>query len=598
MKVYLYALKDKHPVGSYIIKRALRHFLPAAILTGIILQVRIITDCIIVGHLVGPEAVSAINLYIPLEETFYALLCFLTLGASFLGAEHAGRQDSLRASHYFVVSLAGTGALAVVLVGLIVLFFQPVISLLAGSGDSLIRSYTATYTLCMLPTFLVMAPNSVLRYFVNNDGHPRLVTASILVSFLLNPVLDYVLIRFAGLGMAGAAIATLVSDVAGLAVLVFHFVPGRTSLRLRMPADWPRVLASSIRMGIPLAGYPLLLAVVSVLLNRIVLHFIGEPGLFIWSVAVQVISFCEMFLEGISDMNQSIGGSLLGSCDYKAFDEYARRALRFVRVTMTAVTLLLLFFPRGVFALFGAGDHAAGEDAENALRILALYLLPDLQLVFFTNIYALVRQERLSLVFEILQAAGLALFPVLAGLFFPALFWWSIPLMGVVLCIMQRLAAIRIQRRERNVRAPFLVKAFPAEVEADFDVSYTRGSVDETMEKIRTVALICELPAGKEMFLTICCEELMNNLLLERGATGGQERFEVRIVDKPDTTQVSVKSVGKPFNPVLRFDEDAAERILRGEPVQLELEMVNKLSDRIDHRYMFGVNITSLSFDK
>lgn len=72
-------------VGSYIIKHAFRHFLPAAILTGIILQVRIITDCIIVGHLIGPDAVSAVNLYVPLEEMVYSLICVVVLGASMRG---------------------------------------------------------------------------------------------------------------------------------------------------------------------------------------------------------------------------------------------------------------------------------------------------------------------------------------------------------------------------------------------------------------------------------------------------------------------------------------------------------------------------------
>lgn len=85
-------------MDSYIIKHAFRHFLPAAILTGIILQVRIITDCIIVGQLIGPDAVSAINLYIPLEEVVYSFICVIVLGASFLGAECVGRQDYRKAS--------------------------------------------------------------------------------------------------------------------------------------------------------------------------------------------------------------------------------------------------------------------------------------------------------------------------------------------------------------------------------------------------------------------------------------------------------------------------------------------------------------------
>ena len=599
--MYLCSQKDQLPVEGYIIKHAFRHFLPAAILTGIILQVRIITDCIIVGHLIGPDGLSAINLYIPLEEIVYSLISILAVGASFLSAQCIGRQDYQGASHYYTISLASTGALAVLLVAVIAIFFQPVINLLAGGEESLVRSYTFTYTLYMLPTFVVMAPNSILRYFVNIDGKPRLVTVSILVSFLLNPILDYVLIRFADLGMAGAALATFTSDLAGLGILAMHFLRGHsTFFRLRLSADWPKVLGSSVRMGIPLSASLFLLAAISAVLNRLVFHFKGAEGLYVWSVIVQIVSLCEMLLEGVSDMNQSIGGTLLGSCDFKSFRVYVRRTLRFVQLTLLGITVLLLVFPNTVFTLFGAdGEQSVSPEARHCLRIMALYLYPYMQLTFFENIHSLVQRERLSLAFQTLQAAGLALLPLLAGLFFPSLFWWSFPLLAAVLCTAQYLSTRWIQKKKGNVQAPFLVNAFPTDVEADFDVEYTRESVDATMEKIQTVATICELPSGKEMFLNICCEDLMNNLLLRKAADESlRGSMEIRIVDKPELTRVTFKTAGKPFNPVIRFDDTAYERFCKDEPLDLELELVNKLCDRIDHHYLYGVNITSVEFLK
>ena len=563
-------------MDSYIIKHAFRHFLPAAILTGIILQVRIITDCIIVGHLIGPDAVSAINLYIPLEEIVYSLICVVVLGASFLGAECVGRQDYREASHYYTVSLVSTGALVTVLVAGIALFFQPVISLLAGSGDSVIRSSTATYTLWMLPTFLVMAPNSVLRYFVNIDGKPRLVTLSILVSFLLNPILDYVLIRFAGMGMAGAALATLVSDLAGMGVLAVFFMARRSLFRLRMPKDWARVLRSSAQMGVPLSASLFLMAIVVGALNRIVLHFQGASGLYVWAVAQQIVALCEMFLEGISDMNQSIGGTLLGSGDFKSFNAYVRRTLRFVQLTILAVTVCLLLFPGVALSLFGEGEDGGGMAGScRILRIMSLFLFPYMQLLFYENVHSLVRRERLSLAFQVLYAAGLLLLPLAAGLFWPALFWWSFPLLAALLCAAQLVTARRIQHREGNVRAPFLAEAFPIDVEADFTVEYNRESMTAVLEQIRTVADICELPGGKGTTLTVCCEEVMNKLLARKVSDGSmQGNFEIRIVDKPELTQVSFKAGGTPFNPVVSE------------------------CDRVTHQYLYGVNVTVLEFYK
>lgn len=136
-------------------------------------------------------------------------------------------------------------------------------------------------------------------------------------------------------------------------------------------------------------------------------------------------------------------------------------------------------------------------------------------------------------------------------------------------------------------------------MEADFTVDYTPESFGQTLEKIRTVAAICELPSGKETFLNICCEDLMNNLLLRKAEDKSMRgRFEIRLVDKPELTRVTFKSAGKPFNPVIRFDQTAYERFCKGEPLDLELELINKLSDRIDHRYLYGVNVTTVEFLK
>ena len=572
--------KGISPVEGYIVKHAFRHFLPAAILTGIIVELRVITDGIIVSHLIGPSALSAINFYMPLDSALEAMISIFALGASFLAARRMGRQDYRGASHLFATSLIGTTAIIALLTALCALFLQPLVSLLASGEASVVRDYTATYLRWMLPTFLVMAPNIVLRCFVNIDGKPRLVTASILTSFLLNPFLDVILIRFTGLGIAGAAIATLLSDLAGLAILVVHFLRKKTSFRFQMPASWASLLRASILIGIPLAASQFLFAALDLVLNRIVLFFKGMDGIFIWAVVMEMISLCEMFIVGVAEMNQSFGGMLLGSSDFKAFRAYVRRTLRFLCITLLAISVFLLAFPQLFFTLFGAdGETAILTEGCRVLRIMSLLLVPLSLITFFENIHAIVGRERLALTFEIAQAAAMVGVPLVAGLICPALFWWSFPLQALLLFAIQLTWTWRIQKREHNVRAPFLEEVFPTDVEADFSVNFTRKSVDMTMEKIRKIAAICELPAGKENALVNSCGDLMNRLLVRRASDKSMRNgFEIRLVDKPDQTQVTFKTIGR--------------------PLQLMTEPLDQSGDRIDYKYLYGVNVTYLAFQK
>lgn len=561
---------------GYVVKHTFRHFLPAAILTSIIVELRVITDGILVSRLIGPSALSAINLYLPLDSAFEAIIAIFALGASFLAARRMGRQDYAGASHLFTVSLVGTSVIITLLTAVSALFFQPLVSLLASGESSVIRDYTASYLLWMLPTFLVMAPNCVLRYFVNIDGKPRLVTASILVSFLLNPVLDYVLIRFTGLGIAGAAIATLISDLAGLAILIVHFLWKRTSFRFRMPAEWASVLRASFLTGIPLAAMQFLFAALDLVLNRVVLFFKGAAGIYIWAVVMQVISLSEMFINGVAEMNQSIGGMLLGSSDFKAFRAYLRQTLRFLSVTLLAICVLLLAFPQGLFTLFGAeGESVDLAEGCRVLRIMSLFLIPLSLVTFFENIHAVVGRERLALTFELLQASVMAGVPFVTGLIAPELFWWSFPAQAILLFAAQMTSTWLIQRRERSVRAPFLEEVFPTDVEADFSVAYTRASVDGTIEKIATIAAICELPPDQENSLVNCCADYMNQLLARQAADENLKgTFEIRLVDKTDLTSVTFKTVGR--------------------PLQFDLEH----PDTLDYKYLYGVNVTTVVFNK
>ena len=110
---------------GYTVKHAFRHFLPAAILSGTIVELRVITDGIIVSRLIGPSALSAINFYMPLDSTLEAIITIFAFGASFLAAGRMGRQDYRGASHLFSVSLTCTSAFILLLTGLFVLLLLP-----------------------------------------------------------------------------------------------------------------------------------------------------------------------------------------------------------------------------------------------------------------------------------------------------------------------------------------------------------------------------------------------------------------------------------------------------------------------------------------
>src|SRR5574344_2315003 len=116
---------------DYIIDKTFCSFLAVSILTSIMQQVRTMTDGIVASQFLGPDALSAINLFMPLDSFMYAVMTLFALGASFLSAQDIAKQDFSASSRQFTVAFISSIAIILTLVGICTLFFDNLISLLA-----------------------------------------------------------------------------------------------------------------------------------------------------------------------------------------------------------------------------------------------------------------------------------------------------------------------------------------------------------------------------------------------------------------------------------------------------------------------------------
>lgn len=582
---------------GYVVGKALQHFLMASILTNVISHVRTMTDGVIVSNLIGPDALSAINIYLPLEEICEALIALLSVGAAFLGARALGKQDFHRTSRFFSLSMASTMAVVTLLVITVAFLINPVMSVLAGSGASEVKELATGYSAIMLASFFFLAANTILRYFINIDGNPKIVTFSILASFAINPVLDIIFIKTCHMGMSGAALASVISEFAGTCVLVGYYMSKRTSFRFCSLKGTASLLKPSLEAGAELAAVFSLIAVQNIALNRIILSCKGEDGLFIWAMAMQIFAFCEILVESFEEMNESVGAILLGSNDYKNYKVFVKKGLFYVLGALSVAALLSFCFPDAIFSIFDAGSEGTPQ-AAMTFRVIMLFIIPYFVVSLFHGIHFVMGHHALSASFVFTQAGMLILLPLLMGRVSAWIFWWAFPIAAFIPLSAQMAVSYHIGHKNKKYKAPILYPVVPVDVEANFNVNYTEESVAETKEKLRTIIDICELSDDKPMKMMLCCEELMDNILAYGSLHVSGENFEIRIVDKPEFTKVIIKNVGKPFNPVVKFDDTAYERFLKGEPMQLGLEIVNKFCDNIKYRYMFGINVTYLEFSK
>ena len=351
--------------NCYLIDKALRHFLIASVLTSAATQLAVMVDAIIVSHIVGPDALSAVNVSSPVITIVVALSLLLGSGASVLAAKYIGNQQMQSVSHVFTVAICSVTVVSLVLTVILGFSTDWIVSLICSNEQ--IAPYVSSY----LSFFLVAGPvplflSYTLNAFVQSDGKPHLVTYAVIAGGVTNVVLDLLLVG--PMGIKGAAIATVSNYVVSIGFVLFHFMSPSSSYHWRWPKGIVgKVLGENVAEGMPMMIGNLMLGVIVMVINILVMNALGAEGMYAWSVCLQVLLLSVVLLNGVGNALLSIGGMLVGEQDYSGLGLLTRRALGIVCAILLLFVVFVMVTPSTLAKLFGADTLCA--DNAHALTV-------------------------------------------------------------------------------------------------------------------------------------------------------------------------------------------------------------------------------------
>ena len=90
--------------------------------------------------------------------------------------------------------------------------------------------------------------------------------------------------------------------------------------------------------------------------NSIVMHTLGEDGMYVWSVCMQLLMLIQLMLSGVGSSIYSIGGLLIGERDMIGLNILIRRVVMYVGIAMLALLFVVEVWPEVFGNLFGGGD--------------------------------------------------------------------------------------------------------------------------------------------------------------------------------------------------------------------------------------------------
>jgi putative MATE family efflux protein len=569
----------------------------ASILSSVAQLLSTLVDAIVVSNLIGPDAISAVNVSVPVLSMVGCFAILPGIGGSIVAAKAMGLRNQDEANRVFSISLKATliFGLFVSIAGYLLAPF--LVGLICPIG-SRIYPLAATYLQIILIGMVFMLGAFTLQTFVKTDGNPKLVMGAVVIGCMVNLVFDIIFIKFFGMGIAGSAWASVLSYMAAFAVCLLHFRMPHCSLHFQFNAPSANGLGALAKEGAPLSINSLLLGVCTYFINAIVLHVAGDDGMYVWSLCLQLFTIMQLVLGGISTSIYAIGGLLAGERDMEGLGILTRRVLVYVCSVLAVIVVVMLVYPEMLASLFG-GSQLAGSAMMNVaspIRIYALLLVPYAVVAVLRSLYQIIGFRGMSMILSIAQLVAMVVCVWMLAMVSPDMLWWGFPVSGIILLLVTILFSWQKHRQQPQLAVMTLIPQTAGGKSLNFSVRLTQEDVRNALAEIKTFLKASQVSDSTIFNIRLCCEELLNNLIdyaVEKSKDKHFADIHIRLTD----TQVSVllKDDGRPFNPVFK-NKELREKNADTDYEHLGLRLVTGESSSINYQYRYDQNMVFLTF--
>ena len=440
-------------MGAMPVRPLLLHMAWPMMLSMLIQALYNLVDSMFVSRL-SSAAFQALSLAYPVQMFMVAVCVGTGVGVNALLSRRLGEGDRPGAA---AVALNG-GFVYVLAWGAFLCFglflARPFLAFFTADPD--ILSYGTAYLSIVTGASLGMTMQFVTERILLATGDPvgPMVIQGIgaVVNLVVDPLLIFGPGPFPALGVAGAAIATVLGQWVGMAA-GFLLVRRRRALPLSLRGFRPQgaVIGDICRIGVPAAAMQSLSSVMTLGLNKIMALF-DPNAVFLLGAYFKLQSFLIMPVAGLTNGLTPLVAYNYGARKRERILELVRFALALGAAIMAVGTLLLWCFPAFFLGLFDADAQvlAAGPQA---LRIIASSFLFAGVSTVLCAVYQALGAPMLSLAVSLLRQVVLMLpLALVLGLLRPALMWACFPAAEVLTCLLA-VGAYRRLCRDRLSRA-------------------------------------------------------------------------------------------------------------------------------------------------
>jgi putative MATE family efflux protein len=435
-------------LGTEPIGKLLMQFAIPAIIAMTASSLYNMVDSIFIGRGVGPLAISGLAITFPLMNLSAAFGAMVGVGASTLISVKLGQRDYKTAQNILGNVVTLNLIIGIVFGAFSLLFLDPILKFFGASEATLpyARDYMEIILIGNVITHSYLGLNAVLR----SAGHPKMAMTATIATVILNTILDPIFIYPMGLGIRGAAYATILAQILALAWQVYLFSRPKEFLHFKRGIYGLKrdIVENTIAIGLAPFFMNACSCLVVVFINKGLGMFGGDLAIGAYGIVNRITFIFIMIVIGLNQGMQPIVGYNFGA---KKFDRVSQ-TVKYTCLTATVITTLGfingMFFPELSIEAFTTDDDLIRLSADGMRAVVLLYPIVGFQMVT-TNFFQSIGMAKISIFLSLTRQLlfllpGLIILPEFFGV---TGVWASLPVSDALSSIITAICLVVYMRK-------------------------------------------------------------------------------------------------------------------------------------------------------
>ncbi len=405
-------MKNIHELSEAKVGRLmLKYFIPAFI--GVFVNALYnIVDRIFIGQGVGADALSGISVIFPIMLIMMAFGMLIGIGTGVFVSINLGKKDMQKAEETL-----GTGFLMMLVVSAIIMIViyvlkEPILNSFGSTRETF--EYANDYLDIIIAGVAFMVVGFSLNNVIRSEGNARIAMISMILSSVTNVILDAVFIYGLGMGVKGAAYATIISMFVLMVWVLIHFRSNRSVVKLKgknIRLNW-LIIMEIVSIGMAPFSMQIASSFVQGLLNKKLIQFGGDLAVGAMGIINSVLTLFIMAIVAINMASQPIIGFNFGAKSVERIKGALRISIIAASLIAIGAFVFIQAIPGMIVKLFNNDSQQLYDIAVKGLRIVTLALpIVGFQVVA-SNFFQSVGKAKLAM-FATLFRQVIALIPLI-----------------------------------------------------------------------------------------------------------------------------------------------------------------------------------------